>query len=107
MPNEIKYERDPKKMDQYDLIRLYKYENDGAYFEEDTLRFFGEEISEMELTPEFVTVIRDGKEYKAYELRVIRRRYALEKCEAFYVYTYFDSETLFVLANCRKKLRKE
>ena len=104
MPNDINYERDPKKMDQYDLIRLYKHEHGGPFFDEDTLRFFGEVASEMELTPELVTVVRDGKEHEAYELRLTRRRYAFEECEAYYVFSYFDSESLSVLVNSKKKL---
>lgn len=105
MPTKITYERDPKKMDQYDLIRLYKQENGGHYFDEDTLRFFGETTSEMELTPKFVTVIQDGEEHEAYELRLTRRRYAFEECEAFHVFSYFDSKTLSVLKNSKEKLR--
>lgn len=105
MPIRSPYVRDPKKMDQYDLMRLYKLENGGPYFDESNLRFFGEVDSEMKLSPKFVTVIQDGEEHEAYELRLTRRRYAFEECEAFHVYTYFDSKTLSVIANSKEKLK--
>ena len=104
MPIGSPYVRDPKKMDQYDLMRLYKIENGGPYFDEGNLRFFGEVASEMRLTPKFVTVIQDGEEHEAYELRLTRRRYAFEECEAFHVFSYFDSKTLSVITNSKEKL---
>lgn len=80
------------------LINAY-YEKhpDGHYFDKDTLRFFGERISDMYLLQDTVTVTDyNGEEREAYVISRLQRNYP---GGARRTYAYFDVETLQDITN--------
>lgn len=78
--------------DAYELIREYRRKQpNGHYFDQDTLRFFGERMSEMRLLKKKVTVVECGIEHECYVLSSLQRNapYGPRRHHA-----YFDTETL-------------
>ena len=76
-----------------ELIRAYYEKNpNGHYFDRDTLKFFGERVSDMRLLKGTVK-IKDisGKEHEAYVISRLQRKYP---GGARRTYAYFDVETL-------------
>jgi len=76
----------------YGLINRYQQHNPhGHFFDRDTLRFFGERVSEMRILKGFSTV-RDcsGNVHKCYCLSSLQRK---APGGARRVYHYFDSVT--------------
>lgn len=75
------------------LIREYYRKNpEGHYFDHDTLKFFGERISDMRLLKN-TTEITDisGDKHTAYIISRLQRKYP---GGARRTYAYFDIETL-------------
>ena len=79
-------------MDVYELIRQYDRHNpNGHYFDHDTLKFFGERLSDMRVLKDKVKV-RDssGNEHIAYCLSSLQRNHPCGKRRK---YSYFDHGT--------------
>ena len=76
-----------------DLIKEYYIENpDGHYFDKDTLKFFGERISDMRLLKGTVKVKNVcGVSREAYCISRLQRKYPGGSRRT---YAYFDVETL-------------
>lgn len=80
-------------MDAYELRAAYRSRHpDWHYFDDDTLRLFGERMSEMRILKDIVTV-EDvcGNEHRAYVLSSLQRNHP---CGPRRHYTYFDVDTL-------------
>lgn len=77
----------------YGLISAYQSTHPhGHYFDEDTLRFFGERISEMRLLKGTATIMDCmGEEHTCYVLSSLQRKHPMGPRRK---YTYFDVETL-------------
>lgn len=75
------------------LIDAYKTKRpDGHFFDHDTLKFFGERISEMRLLKNRETVTDvSGEKHECYVLSSLQRKNPLGPRRK---YTYFDVETL-------------
>ena len=76
-----------------ELINAYYQKNpDGHYFDRDTLKFFGERVSDMRLLKGTVK-IKDisGKEHEAYVISRLQREYP---GGARRTYAYFDVNTV-------------
>ncbi len=77
----------------HELIKAYYKKNpDGHYFDKDTLRFFGERISDMYVLKNTVK-IKDisGEEHEAYVISRLQRNHPGGPRRT---YAYFDVETL-------------
>ncbi len=77
----------------YQLINeYYKHNPNGHFFDEKTLKFFGEMVSEMRILKN-ATKITDvsGEKHICYVLSSLQRKHPLG---ARRVYHYFDTETL-------------
>lgn len=77
----------------YDLKRAYerKYPN-KHFFDKETLKFFGERMSDMRILKNTVTITEsDGNEIECYILSSLQRNHPLG---ARRVYHYFDVNTL-------------
>lgn len=80
-------------MNIYEFIRMYRERNPrGHYFDRDTIRFFGERLSEMRIL-KGTTVVKDmsGNTHTCYTLSAKQRRpdgVIVRK------HTYFDIETM-------------
>lgn len=77
----------------YGLIGAYQRKHpNGHYFDSDTLRFFGERVSEMRLL-KGTTEVTDslGQVHTCYCLSSLQRKHPLGPRRK---YTYFDVETL-------------
>ena len=75
------------------LIKAY-YEKhpDGHYFDKDTLRFFGERISDMYVLKKTVTVTDSrGEDHEAYVVSRLQRNHPSGPRRT---YAYFDVDTL-------------
>ena len=76
-----------------EFIKAYKAKRkDGHFFDRDTLRFFGERISEMELSDR-TQKVKDfyGKEHECYVLSALQRNCP----DGLLRHTfYFDTDTL-------------
>lgn len=79
--------------DAYDLRSAYYGKHpDGHYFDHDTLKWFGERMSEMRLLKGTKTVTDiSGEEHECYVLSSLQRKYPGGPRRK---YTYFDVETL-------------
>ncbi len=76
-----------------EFIKAYYEKNpDGHYFDPETLKFFGECLSEMRLLKKTVK-IKDisGKEYEAYVISRLQRNHPGGPRRT---YAYFDADTL-------------
>lgn len=80
----------------YGLIERHERNNAGSYFfSRNTLKFFGERISEMRVLKKQATITDYcGKEHNCYVLSSYQRNYP---CGARRAYHYFDSETFEVV----------
>ena len=79
-------------MTAYELRKKYKEHNpDGHYFDEQTLRFFGESMADMKVAKELETV-KDyrGNEHQCYVLTSYQRNHP---DGARWATHYFDSQT--------------
>ena len=79
-------------MNVYTLISKYKQNNPaGHYFDHETLKFFGERVSEMRVLKS-ISEVKDysGNVHKAYCLSSLQHNHP---CGARRKYTYFDVET--------------
>ena len=86
-------ERGYKMKDINELISAYYRKNpSGHYFDHDTLKFFGERVSDMRLLKGTVKV-KDvcGEEHEAYCISRLQRKYPGGPRRT---YAYFDIETL-------------
>lgn len=79
-------------MTAYDLIYNYQFTHpSGHFFDRDTLKFFGERISEMIVWKNTVTVTDNhGKNHTCYVLSTLQRNHPSGKQRAYH---YFDSIT--------------
>ena len=80
-------------MDIWMFVRMYKDKNpSGHFFDRDTLKFFGERMSEMRVL-EGVRTVKDwrGNEHKAYCLSTRQRP---PFGQPFRKHFYFDVETM-------------
>ena len=70
----------------------YRKHPDGHYFDTDTLKFFGERLSDMRLLKE-ISNIKDisGNEHEVYVISRLQRNNPKGKCRT---YAYFDTTTL-------------
>ena len=90
------------------LISLYRqHQPDGHFFDKDTLRFFGEKISEMKVQKE-LAIIQDvfGKGHTCYVLTAMQHNYP----DPDYIATgihYFDSTTFDDIAAGYTTKRRE
>lgn len=76
-------------MTAYELMRQYnRYQENGHYFDRDTLKFFGERISEMRVLKD-VIVLKDctGENHTCYILSSLQRNHPIKPTRH---YTYFD-----------------
>lgn len=75
-----------------ELIYNYQQNNpDGHFFDADTLRFFGERRSEMNVLKDTTTITDwSGKEHECYVLSSRQRRFPGGPRRAYY---YFDTST--------------
>lgn len=80
----------------YGLMSRYQEHNpSGHFFDHDTLKFFGERISEMRVYKQTETITDwHGKEHECYCLSSRQRKHP---CGARRVYHYFDVETFDVI----------
>lgn len=64
------------------------------FFDRDTLKFFGERISDMRVLKDTVK-IKDvcGNEHTCYIISATRRKNAFGTCKPYKYYHYFDTET--------------
>lgn len=77
----------------HELIKTYYEKNpDGHYFDKDTLRFFGERISDMYVLKDTVK-IKDisGEKHEAYVISRLQRKHPGGPRRT---YAYFDVDTL-------------
>ena len=74
-----------------ELINNYKVVNGGHYFDRDTLKFFGEKISEMKVSRDTIEKIDySGNKHTCYELYSVQHNApGTDKGH----YSYFDIET--------------
>lgn len=75
-----------------ELIYEYeKYNPNGYFFDRDTLKFFGERVSEMRIL-KGTTLVKDysGKEHWCYVLSTLQRNHP---CGARRCYAFFDRGT--------------
>lgn len=77
----------------YGLISAYQSKHpNGHYFDADTLKFFGERISEMRLLKETTTVTDiAGEQHVCYVLSSLQRKCPMGPRRAYH---HFDVETL-------------
>lgn len=77
----------------YGLVNAYYAKHPhGHYFDHDTLKFFGERMSEMRLLKNKETVTDvSGDKHECYVLSSLQRKHPLGPRRK---YTYFDVETL-------------
>ena len=80
------------------LIREYYRNNpNGHFFNKDTLRFFGERISDMRLFKKTVNVqTYNGQILECYKLSTFQRNHPLGARRAYY---YFDIDTVDYVDN--------
>ena len=76
----------------YKLIAEYQNHNpSGHFFDRDTLKFFGERISEMRILKNMVCKTDySGEKHSCYVLSTLQRN---APCGASRAYHFFDSET--------------
>jgi len=77
-------------MNVYSLIDRHKSMNpDSTFFSHDTLKFFGERISDMNILKDTVKITDYcGEEHECYVLSTLQRKHPLGKRRAHY---YFDT----------------
>ncbi len=75
------------------FIQLYKEKNpNGHFFDKDTLRFFGERISDMRVLKKTLEVTSSiGKVHTCYTLSVLQRK---NPAGPLRKYHYFDVDTM-------------
>ena len=79
-------------MEVYELMSKYRQKNPhGHFFDSDTLRFFGERVSEMRVLKGTVKKTDiDGEQHECYILSTLQRKHPIRPTR---VYHYFDSIT--------------
>lgn len=77
----------------YGLMDAYKEKHPhGHFFDHDTLKFFGERLSEMRLLKQTETVTDvSGEKHECYVLSSLQRKHPMGPRRK---YTFFDVETL-------------
>lgn len=77
----------------YGLVNAYNAKHPhGHFFDHDTLKFFGERLSEMYLFKQTETVTDvSGEEHECYVLSSLQRKHPMGPRRK---YTFFDVETL-------------
>ena len=67
---------------------------ESHFFDHDTLKFFGERLSEMKVLNGFYKITDVcGEEHVCYCLSAIRHKNAFGACKPYTVHHYFDKET--------------
>lgn len=86
----------------YTLIsQYYNHNPHGHYFDHDTLKFFGERVSEMRILKERVNVTDySGAIHECYVLSKYQRNHP---CGPRRVYAYFDVNTFCDVIPCHKE----
>lgn len=68
--------------------------NETHFFDHDTLKFFGERLSDMRLLKKHVTVPDCyGENHECYVISATRRKNAFGSCRPYVYYHYFDTTT--------------
>ena len=83
-------------MEVYQLIReYYRNEPDGHFFDRQTLKWFGERISEMRVL-KGTRKIKDyrGNEHEVYVLSSLQRNHPIKPTRAYH---YFDTEPFQII----------
>jgi len=74
-----------------------KIENKGGeshFFDHDTLKFFGERLSDMRVLKDTVNITDySGDVHECYVISVTRRKNAFGPCKPYRFYHYFDVNT--------------
>lgn len=82
-------------MNIYELRNAHEKNNNGSHFFDDaTLKFFGERLSKMRVlkkTCEVVDIL--GDKYNCYVVSSTRNKDAFGRCKPYIYYLYFDCTT--------------
>ena len=67
---------------------------ESHFFDHDTLKFFGERLSEMRLLKDKVEITDIcGEKHTCYVISATRRKNAFQSCKPYKYYHYFDVNT--------------